>query len=168
MTGARRKPIGWTHVAFVDSMTTLGDTYEIRRWRASGRISCACKSYQWAIAPKSCKHLRALGLAAAVQVRAAVQTESVMVTIPEHVTHRGVVEPAEVFRVRRSISLSALEADEIAEHVVAQPTIVTLTIANGSIDVVATRLGRSVGSGSARTLEQALALVVDMKRQKLL
>lgn len=58
MRAGVKRSTGWTHVAFVASMTDPDEQYEIKK-RDNGQDGCECKSYQFSRGDKSCKHLRA-------------------------------------------------------------------------------------------------------------
>ena len=50
----------WEHVAWVDSETTAGETYQIKRRASDGALGCGCESYRWSRGDKTCKHIEAL------------------------------------------------------------------------------------------------------------
>jgi hypothetical protein len=80
--GVTKRNTGWTHVAFVTSMTDPDEQYEIKK-RDNGQDGCECKSYQFSRGVKTCKHLRAyyageeIVLAAEPTVRAAMRKADV-------------------------------------------------------------------------------------------
>ena len=94
----KTKATDWTYdgdyVTTVESHSQRGKFYDIKRTR--GVLTCECSSYKFSKAPKTCKHLIALGASTAAEPR-------VTITRPRSKTN---AEPVlETFTFRRRLSL---------------------------------------------------------------